>query len=114
MEIRYGCPVEVTLGVIGGAWSVVILAHLKEGPRRYGELRRLVTGISEKMLTQQLRHLVTVDLVVRRPLGGNPPAVEYTLTDDGRRLGPALQALHDWGADRAERDGLVVTSMSPR
>jgi DNA-binding HxlR family transcriptional regulator len=102
---EYGCPVELTVDVIGGRWRTVILARLKEGVSRYGELRRHTTGISEKMLTQRLRELEADGLVTRRDLGTAPPHVEYELTDEGRSLVPVLQAMYDWGVARAARTG---------
>ncbi|MEJ3745498.1 helix-turn-helix domain-containing protein [Actinomycetes bacterium KLBMP 9797] len=103
MPRRYHCPVEVALDVVGGKWRTVILAHLKERPRRYGELRRLMPGTSEKMLAQRLRELEAAGLVSRHADGGKPPRVEYRLTEQGRSLAPVLQALYDWGAARAVR-----------
>ncbi len=102
----YDCPVELALDVIGGKWRAVILAHLKERPHHYGELRRKVTGISEKMFGQRLRELQETGLVVRTEV---LPHVEYSLTDEGRSRGPALQALYDWGVERAARTGVVIT-----
>lgn len=104
----YHCPVEVTMEVIGGKWTPVILAHLKERPRRFSELRRLIPDITEKMLTQRLRSLEVDDIVARTVLADIPPRVSYDLTEHGRSLGPALQALYDWGAMRAEAFDLVV------
>lgn len=101
----YHCPVELTLDVIGGKWRTVILAHLKQGPHHYGELRRKVPGISEKMFVQRLRELQDSGLVSRTEV---PPHVEYSLTEEGRSLGPALQALYDWGVERAARTGETV------
>lgn len=108
MPKRYSCPVELAVDVIGGRWRTVILARLKEGVHRYGELRRLIPGISEKMLTQRLRELEADGLVSRRDLGTVPPHVEYDLTDEGRSLVPVLQAMYDWGAARADRTGTDV------
>ena len=101
----YHCPVELALDVIGGKWRAVVLAHLKERPHRYGELRRKVAGISEKMFVQRLRELQDAGLVARTEV---PPRVEYSLTEEGRSLGPALQALYDWGVLRAARTGAVI------
>jgi DNA-binding HxlR family transcriptional regulator len=108
---RYSCPVELTVDVVGGRWRAALLSHLKEGVRRYGELRRLMPGISEKMLTQRLRELEADGLISRRDLGVVPPHVEYDLTGEGRSLAPVLQALYDWGAARAERTGVRVDSL---
>lgn len=111
MGRRYYCPVELTIDVIGGRWKPVILAHLKEGVHRYGELRRRMPQISEKMLTQQLRELESDGLVARRSFDSNPPRVEYRLSPDGLALGPALQALYEWGARRAETAGIVFAEL---
>lgn len=110
MPKTFSCPVELTVDVVGGRWRTVILSRLKEGVHRYGELRRLVPGVSEKMLTQRLRELEADGLVCRRDLGANPPHVEYELTDEGRSLAPVLQALYDWGVERAARTGATFTS----
>jgi DNA-binding HxlR family transcriptional regulator len=101
--------VELAVDIIGGRWRTVSRAHLKEGVHRYGELRRRIPGITEKMLSQRLRELEADGLVSRRDLGTVPPHVEYELTDEGRSLAPVLQALHDWGAARATRTGADVT-----
>jgi len=98
------------MDVIGGRWRTVLLSRLKEGVHRYGELRRLVPGISEKMLSQRLRELEADGLIVRRDRERVPPHVEYELTEEGRSLAPVLQALYDWGAARAERTGTDVGS----
>ncbi len=107
---QYHCPVEVTVDLIGGKWKPVILAHLKEGVHRYGELRRLMPTTSEKMLVQQLRELEADGLVARTVFDTVPPQVEYDLTDEGRTLVPVLTALYTWGEQRAERTGLVLRS----
>lgn len=108
MAKRYHCPVELAVDVIGGKWRSVILAHLKEGVHRYGELRRKMPDVSEKMLVQRLRELEADGLVERRDLGGSAPHVDYRLTEEGRSLTPVLQALYDWGAARAERTGVPI------
>ncbi|MDG6108017.1 helix-turn-helix transcriptional regulator [Dactylosporangium aurantiacum] len=109
MEKRYHCPVELAVDVIGGRWRPVILAHLKEGVHRYGELRRRMPQISEKMLIQRLRELEADGLVCRESFPTVPPRVEYRLTEEGASLAPVLQALYDWGAARAERTGTPVS-----
>lgn len=108
---RYSCPVEVTVEVLGGRWTPVILAQLKEGVQRYGQLRRLIPGLSEKMLTQRLRELESAGLVTRRVHPGETPApVTYRLSEEGRSLAPVLQALYDWGERRAADQGISFGS----
>ncbi|MFF2557534.1 winged helix-turn-helix transcriptional regulator [Nocardia sp. NPDC058058] len=111
---RYYCPVEVTVDLIGGKWKPVILAHLKEGAHRYGELRRRMPGTSEKMLIQQLRELESTGLVRRTATETVPPQVEYDLTEEGWTLVPVLTALYEWGEKRSARAGLTVESIAPR
>ena len=111
MPKTWSCAIELAVDVVGGRWRTVILSHLKEGVHRYGELRRLTPGISEKMLTQRLRELEADGLVSRRDLGTTTPHVEYDLTDEGRTLVPVLQALYDWGVARAGRTGAQVESL---
>ncbi|WNV87296.1 helix-turn-helix domain-containing protein [Umezawaea sp. Da 62-37] len=108
MAKRYHCPVELAVDVVGGKWRTVILAHLKEGVHRYGELRRRMPDVSEKMLVQRLRELQEAGLVERVEYDGTPLKVEYRLTEEGASLGPVLQALYDWGTGRAERTGTAV------
>jgi DNA-binding HxlR family transcriptional regulator len=114
MTKRYHCPVELTVDVVGGKWRAVILAHLKEGAHRYGELRRRMPAISEKMLTQRLRELEADGLVAREDHDTVPPHVEYRLTDEGRGLAPVLQALYDWGLDRAARTATPIDGVVPQ
>ncbi len=104
----YHCPVEVATEVLGGRWTPVVLGHLKEGDRRYSELQRLVPDVSEKMLTQTLRYLESEDLVSRTAVSNAPPHVVYALTELGRSLEPALEALYGWGEMWADRRGLVI------
>ncbi|ONF71635.1 winged helix-turn-helix transcriptional regulator [Amycolatopsis keratiniphila] len=104
---RYHCAVELAVDVIGGKWKPVILAHLKEGVHRYGELRRRMPGVSEKMLTQHLRELEADGLVLRERREGRVPHVEYRLSEEGELLRPALQALYDWGTRRAADRGIA-------
>jgi DNA-binding HxlR family transcriptional regulator len=91
------CPVETTLAVIGGKWKPLILWRLKSGVWRFGELQRLVPGVTRKMLTQHLRELERDGIVARKVYGEIPPKVEYSLTPYGRTLRPLLKELCDWG-----------------
>ncbi len=98
-EVRaYLCPVERAIDIIGGRWKAVILFCLMEKTCRFGELRRLITGVTQQMLTQQLRELETDGIVHREVYRQVPPRVEYSLTERGRTLSPILTALCDWGA----------------
>ena len=94
----YGCPVDVPVSVVGGKWKLVMLFYLLQQPRRTGELWRLIPGITQKMLTQQLRELEADGLVTRTVFDQVPPKVIYDVQPDERaRLGDLLQALCDWG-----------------
>ena len=110
---RYYCPVEVAVEVLGGRWTPVILAHLKEGVHRYGELRRRMPDISEKMLTQRLRELERAGLVERSARPGNLPSVSYRLSEQGRELEPVLEALYRWGERRAAITGIPIEPVQP-
>lgn len=92
------CPVELSIRIIGGKWKPVILWQLKEKTKRFGELKRDITGITVKMLAQQLRELEQDGIISRRMYYEVPPRVEYSLTETGRSLDPVLTALSDWGA----------------
>jgi DNA-binding HxlR family transcriptional regulator len=93
------CAVETTLEIIGGRWKVLILRELFSGTKRFSELQRLLVGITQKMLTQQLRELEQDGLVHRQVYPVVPPKVEYSLTDLGQTLQPVLQAMHEWGVN---------------
>lgn len=93
------CGVAVTLELIGGKWKGVILWHLCQKVLRFSQLKRRITGITQKMLTQQLRELERDGLVHRKVFAEVPPRVEYSLTDLGRSLQPVLQLMCDWGRD---------------
>ena len=91
------CPVERTLFLISNRWKVLILRDLMEGTKRFSQLRRSVTGISQKVLTANLRDMEEQGLLTRKVYPEVPPRVEYTLTDLGRSLKPILDAMRDWG-----------------
>ncbi|MCE1254280.1 MAG: helix-turn-helix transcriptional regulator [Anaerolineae bacterium] len=93
----YNCPVEATLDIIGGKWKGVIVYHLLEGPRRYGELQRLVPTVTRRMLTLNLRELEDNGIVHREVFQQVPPKVEYSLTEYGHTLKPIILALRSWG-----------------
>lgn len=96
------CPAEVTLQVIGGRWKVVIVWALLQGTKRFSDLCRSMTGITQKMLTQQLRELEQDGIVFRKVYPQVPPKVEYSITPLGRSLKPVVNAIHRWGMKRVE------------
>lgn len=100
---RYTCPVEAVVDVIGGKWKTGILYNLLQRPYRFGELRRAMAPVTEKMLTQQLRELEAHGVVHRQVFPEVPPRVEYSLTAYGLTLRPALEALRDWGERHLQR-----------
>jgi DNA-binding HxlR family transcriptional regulator len=91
------CGLDVALAVMGGKWKPLILYHLRSGPKRFGDLKRLVEGISEKVLIQQLRELATAAVLVRHDYQQVPPKVDYTMTAFGMTLVEALLPLCHWG-----------------
>ena len=91
------CPIEKTLRMIVGKWKTVLLWHLSSGKKRYGELKKLVPGVSEKMLIQSLRELEHDILIIRRSYPEVPPRVEYALSKRGKSLSAVLCALDTWG-----------------
>src|SRR5688572_12751345 len=97
------CPVETTLEAIGGRWKVLVIHHLLEGTKRFGELTRLLNGISARTLTRQLRELAESGVIERYVHQQIPPKVDYSLTPLGRKLTPILYAMHDWGEEVEQR-----------
>lgn len=95
---------EVTLSVIGGKWKAVILFRLMSGsPCRFAELRRQIPGISERMLTQQLRELEQDEIVHRKVFPEVPPKVEYSITNYGKTLNPIIEVMCNWGMKYSKR-----------
>jgi DNA-binding HxlR family transcriptional regulator len=94
---RPGCAVEATLDLIDGKWKGVILFHLQAGTQRFGELRRRMPGITQRMLTKQLRALEDDNLLIRKVYAEVPPRVEYTLSEIGESLRPVIDTLRAWG-----------------
>ena len=93
------CPVETTLMLIGDKWKVLILRDLRSGTKRFGELKKSVTGISQKVLTANLRNMEENGLLTREVFPEVPPRVEYTLTKLGHSMEPILDAMAQWGTE---------------
>ena len=92
------CRVEDALGILVGKWKpIILLILLKEGTKRFSDLKRSVPGITQKMLTNQLRELEEEDIISRKVYPVVPPKVEYSITEYGKTLEPILVAMHDWG-----------------
>lgn len=110
----YGCGLEAALSLIGGKWKLLILYNLTGGePRRFGELRRLIGNISEKMLTQELKELELDGVVLRKNYQEVPPRVDYTITPFGESLMTALTPLCEWGSKNMKRIGNLPTQVLP-
>ena len=91
------CPVEITMGLIGEKWKVLIIRDLLTGKKRFGELKKSVTGITQKVLTNNLRQMEASGLVKRKVYAEVPPRVEYSLTETGLSLKPILDSMVTWG-----------------
>lgn len=96
------CPLTNAMNVIGGKWKIVILGHLLKKEKRFGELNRAIQGVTQKMLTQQLRELEKDGIVHREIYKEIPPKVEYSLTDFGRSLEPIVNQLWAFGEEIIE------------
>lgn len=97
------CPVEITMGLIGDKWKVLIVRDLLAGTKRFGELKKSVTGITQKVLTSNLRQMEASGLVRRKVYGEVPPRVEYSLTETGFSLKPILDSMVQWGNEYREK-----------
>lgn len=97
------CPIEITMGLIGEKWKVLIIRDLLTGKKRFGELKKSVTGITQKVLTNNLRQMEASGLVKRKVYAEVPPRVEYSLTETGLSLKPVLDSMVEWGNDYREK-----------
>ncbi len=91
------CPIRTSLELLGGKWKMLLIQQLKSGPKRYGQLKSALPDVSEKMLTQELRQLVSDGLLLRTDYRELPPRVEYSLTPLGREVIPLIEALATFG-----------------
>ena len=99
----YICGIDAGMDVVSGKWKSLILWELDQGTKRFGELKRGLPGVSEKMLSQQIREMEEDELVRREAFPEVPPRVEYSLTEHGRSLNAALAPLGKWGQQRIQR-----------
>ena len=97
------CPVEITMGLIGEKWKVLIIRDLLTGTKRFGELKKSVTGITQKVLTSNLKQMEASGLVKRKVYAEVPPRVEYSLTETGLNLKPILDSMVKWGNEYREK-----------
>jgi len=98
-----GCPLTAALAAIGGKWKLIIVYFLAESPKHFAALRKAMPGISQKVLTQQLRELISDGIVNREVKGAVPAPVEYSLTEYGRSVLPLVEDVRLWGRGHLER-----------
>ena len=96
------CPVETTLMLIGDKWKVLILRDLMDGTKRFGELKKSIGHVTQKVLTAQLRDMEAKSLLTRKVYAEVPPRVEYALSDLGETMRPILDAMKEWGTNYKE------------
>ena len=99
MNVLPACPVELTLKLMGNKWKILIIRDLLDGTKRFGELKKSVGNITQKVLTSNLRSMEESGLLIRKVYAQVPPKVEYTLTETGYSLKPILDSMAKWGDD---------------
>lgn len=105
----YHCAMDITMDYIGGKWKTVVLWYLRYETLRFAELKKKIPDITEKMLSIQLKALEESDLIKREVFGEKPPVrVEYSLTEFGRTLIPALNAIAKWGRELGQDEGELI------
>ena len=97
INIKSSCPVNVALKIFGGKWRLLIIFQMRDGKKRFGELKRLIPDISEKMLIQELKALNNLGIVHRKAYKEIPPKVEYSLTEEGRKVLPIIDQIKEFG-----------------
>ncbi|MBK9275546.1 MAG: helix-turn-helix transcriptional regulator [Flavobacteriales bacterium] len=112
-EQLYHCALDVTMELVGGKWKTIVLWYLRKDKKRFSELRRLIPGITEKMLSMQLRQLEQDGLVRRTVYPEVPPRVEYELTAHGRTLLPLLEEIAAWGRMMGKKYGTIEKVVRP-
>ncbi len=108
----YHCALDVTMELVGGKWKTIVLWYLRKDKKRFSELRRSIPGITEKMLSMQLKQLEKDGLVSRKVFAEVPPRVEYTLTAHGRTLLPLLEEIAKWGRMIGKKYGKLEKAVS--
>ncbi len=98
------CPVELTIRLMGDRWKILILRDLMDGTKRFGELKKSLCDITQKVLTSNLRAMEESGLLTRKVYAEVPPRVEYTLTETGRSLKPVLDAMAAWGEEYRDKN----------
>ncbi len=106
-DVPYNCPLSECMAILGGAWTTNLIWFLSGGPRRFSELKNDLDGISAKMLTTRLKELESKMVVNRKVLPTSPPSVEYSLTDLGEELVPAINAIVEVGHKIKVRNGRI-------
>lgn len=112
-KVLPACPVETTLTLISDKWKVLIIRDLLPGTRRFGELKKSIGNVSQKVLTAQLRQMEESGLLSRTVYPEVPPRVEYTLTELGYSLEPVLDVLRDWGEEYKAKNGAAPGDCGP-
>lgn len=97
------CPLTQALSVIGGKWKPIIISHLRQSSKRFGQLDALIPKISRKVLTSQLNELVRDELVIRKSYSETPPRVEYSLNEKAKELVPIFESMAEWGMYLVEK-----------
>ena len=113
VKASYPCMLTLAMDLVGGKWKMVILWQLRNGTERFSELKRRLGGITQKMLTQQLRELEEMKIINRKVYAVVPPKVEYSLAEEGQKLIPALEALCQWSISYAASHGIVEIYSCP-
>src|ERR1044071_51913 len=110
---EFFCPVNLTADIIGGKWKPLVIYYLEERTRRFGELQKLIPGMTKKMLTQHLREMERDGVISRKVYAEVPPKVEYSLTRHGESLKPILKLMSAWGSKHRERYGIPKETSFP-
>ena len=108
MNQDFHCSLDITMHFIGGKWKAVVLWYLRNGKKRFGELKQLVPDITDKMLSLQLKSLEEDGIIKRTVYPEVPPRVEYEFTEQGMTLIPVIEAIAKWGREKAEADARLV------